>query len=159
MKRVFLLFLMVMTTMIADAQYKNGQYLACTGNGILLRTGPGKNYPAITFGDSPYSSEVILTRDSFDGNGVDVSDISKCQIIDSSIKYLGKKQNGYLYVEGEIFNEIDSHDNFVYKGWVPEKYFKSACSKCEGRGYLFDIEKFANAEEFDRCPRCHGRGY
>lgn len=161
MKRVFLLFLMVMTTMIANAQYKKGQFLACTSNGVLLRTGPGKNYPAVLLNDNDKeSSKIIVTNDpGFKGQGVDVSDSDEWFPIDKGIIYLGKSQNGYLYVECTLFGDI--FDDSIFKGWVPARHLRAACSNCKGKfwWYLERDDLNYDLDDYTICPRCHGRGY
>ena len=113
----------------SKAQYRNGQYLFCLKNGVLLRTGPGKNYPAVT--DNEY--KIILVEgfgNYLEGAGEEVSASDDRWVIDYSLKYLGKKQNGFLYVEGE--KDGDILDNITYRGWVHEKYIRPACTRCHG---------------------------
>lgn len=168
MKRLFFslcLILLASVTVKAQnekAQYRNGQYLFCIKDGVLLRTGPGKNYPAVS--DKDLKDKIILVEGfgtCLEGAGEEISASDDCREIDFSLKYLGKKQNGFLYVEGE--RDGDIFDNMTYRGWVPEKYIKAACPRCNG--WRSEPEKdgsnnpFHYGEDYVKCTKCHGRGY
>ena len=99
----------------------------------------------------------------FEGVGEEVSESEDIQVVDWGITYLVKKQNGYVYVEGEKFGDI--FDNVSVKGWVPERYIRAACPKCNGwcsdpkKNEYFAPAWFYYGEDYVKCPQCHGRGY
>ena len=165
MKRLLFIFsLILLTSGTVKAQYKNGQYLFCLKNGVILRTGPGKNHPAVL---DEYSKErkIVLVEgfgtSYFDVAGEEISASEDSYVIDYSLKYLGKRQNGFLYVEGE--RDGDIFENSVYRGWVPEKYITAACTRC--KGWRSDPDKnefhspFHYDEDYVKCTKCYGRGY
>lgn len=174
MKRFLLFFsLVLITTITANAQLKFGDALACTRNEVNVRTGPGNNYPV---GELDFDTETDAVRDSeisqiikkygLNSNDLEFFKLKKatdknnyCQLNEpyimnngddySSFYYLGKTQNGYMYV-GVFFYGFFGL-NYVYKGWAPAQYLKVACKKCQGSGFFGDWP--------DTCPKCHGRGY
>lgn len=172
MKRILMLVLLVMTTLCANAQLKFGDALACTRNEVNVRTGPGSNYPigeldSDTKTDAVRDSEIsqIIKKYDIYSNDLEFYKLKKatdkekyCQLNKpeimnngddySSIYYLGKTQNGYMYV-GVFFYGFFGWC-YVYKGWAPAQYLKVACKKCQGDGFV---------DWPDRCPKCHGRGY
>ncbi len=119
-------------------QLTKGQYLACTQDGVALRTSPSDSSPKI----KQYGLTVVLL-----GPGNVELSYDEYFFMDLGFKYLGKKENGYLYVEA--IHDGDIFDNVVIKGWVPEKYVKAACKKCNGLGNV----------DYEMCTSCKGRGY
>ncbi len=141
MKRLVLCLTVMAIALAASAQYVQGQYLVCVKKGgVVLRTGPGNNKPEARIYDEP--AIVYAPTDDIPEGVV--------FYIDKGMKYLGKKQNGYLYVEAT--RDGDIFDDEVVKAWIPEKYVKAACKKCKGLGYYID-------SDYSTCPKCKGRGY
>lgn len=122
----------------AKAQLTNGQYLSCTQDGIAMRTGPSDSSPKI----KQYDQTVVLL-----GPGNVELSYDEYFFMDLGFKYLGKKENGYLYVEA--IHDGDIFDNVIINGWVPEKYVRVACKKCNGLGNV----------DYETCTSCKGRGY
>ena len=177
MKRIILLVLFVTTTLYANAQLKIGDVLVCTRNEVNVRTGPGNNYP---IGEEDHDSKANPLNDSDISKIIKKYDIktedmyyyklkkatqtdnycqlNKPEIMNNgddhvTIYYLGKTQNGYLYIS------VIRWDFFgwgsVYKGWAPAQYLKVACKKCDGFGVIYSDDSYSSKQ----CPQCHGRGY
>ncbi len=102
-----------------------------TGQNVNVRTGPGLKYK--------------LAKDEISG---DDCQLDKGQLV----KYLGKKKNGFTYVEVSA-----AITEYYCKGWVYSKYLKPVkiCPACNGEGYT-EIEGFMEGKE---CKRCKTRGY
>ena len=110
------------TSLKIDAQ----TYYRCTGNKVNVRKGPGKNY------------SVLICE--YQGMN-DPQQLCKGYVV----KYLGKKQNGYMKVEdGNLW-----HWSSFGVGWVSAQYLTPAkkCTSCNGRGRFNRI-----------CPACNGEG-
>lgn len=108
--------------MSMDAQ----TYYRCTGNRVNVRSGPGKNYAVLVCEYQGMNEPQQLMKGHV-------------------VKYLGKKQNGFMYVE----DTIDWHWSSFGIGWVSSQFLTPAtkCTSCNGRG------------RFNRkCPECHGQG-
>ena len=109
----------------ADAQYREGQYLYCTGNNVNVRTGPGKNYRVLLLkegcpicGGKKRSCWMCGASKKkyqlFKGHGLGNFDDGAVYIV-----YLGKSRNGFLYVEtGETI------EGSGVRGWVSAQYLK-----------------------------------
>ncbi len=121
MKRIVLIFTMIFSVMIVNAQQRG---FVCTGNNINVRKLPSfKSSAVISFG-----SKLQLNKGEVVG-------------------YLGKKKNGFYYIN-KFFIGIDSEKS---EGWVPAKYLRSVilcpnctagwddgddCRRCKGKGYI-----------------------
>ena len=116
MKRIIFLLLVVMATMSVDAQ----EYYRSTGNNVNIRKGPGKTYAIEESG--AFSLPYV-------GRG------EKAKLLKGDmVKYLGKKKNGYMFVE-VIGCAPDGY--LVYnEGWVYGKYITNdtLCPECNGKG-------------------------
>ena len=115
MKRILMLLLLVMATMGANAQFRNGQALVCTGNNVNVRKGPGKNYGNIIWEYQGMNERAQLMKGD-------------------AVKYLGKKKNGFIYVRDL---SVDYRFNFG-DAWVSAQYFRAGkkCRHCGGDGLL-----------------------
>jgi len=120
MKKLFILSLLALATITSNAQ---DMYMV-TGNNVNVRKGPGRNYGAITY-------------PSFEGYDI------KWQLSKSEgaiVRYLGKKRNGFMFVEAEQPNTSGFHCSyFIVSGWVPAQYLKlmtKKCPRCKGMGIL-----------------------
>lgn len=121
MKRILLLLVMMLTFAGANAQ-KQG--FISTGQNV--RTGPGKQYP--------------LAKEDFSEE--------PCQLDKGMlVRYLGKKKNGFCYVE--VSSMITE---YYCKGWVSAKYLRPVklCPQCNGEGYT-DVEGFCEGKKCTRC--------
>lgn len=130
MKRILLICVMLFAVLAVNAQKRTQGFLS-TGQNVNVRTGPGKNYP--------------LAKEDFSGE--------KCQLDKGQLViYLGKRQNGFCYVE--VSSMITE---YYCKGWVSAQYLKpvKVCPACNGEGYT-DIEGFCEGK---KCRRCGTRGY
>ena len=120
MKRILLLLVMMLSFAGANAQ-KQG--FISTGQNVNVRTGPGKQYP--------------LAKEDFSEE--------PCQLDKGMlVRYLGKKKNGFCYVEGSsIITE------YYCKGWVSAKYLRPVRiingkrSVCGFFSRLLYVESFA----------------
>ncbi len=117
MKRLIIILFLLCAGMSAYSQ----NMFVCTRNIVNVRKGPGKNYSII------YIQRLLSERQDF------------WQIPENGIvRYLGKKKNGYMYVEAECPVE-GSMGYKIEKGWVYAGYFKpltSKCSACNGKGFF-----------------------
>lgn len=114
MKRLFIFLFLVCVGMSAYSQ----NMFICTGNNVNVRKGPGKNFS-------------ILREQS---ERQDFWQLSKNEIV----RYLGKKKNGYMYVEA-MCPVQGSMGYTVEKGWVYARYFKlltKKCPDCKGKGFF-----------------------
>jgi len=128
MKRILLLLVMMLSFAGANAQ-KQG--FISTGQNVNVRTGPGKQYP--------------LAKEDFSEE--------PCQLDKGMlVRYLGKKKNGFCYVE--VSSMITE---YYCKGWVSAKYLRPVklCPRCNGEGYT-DVEGFCEGK---KCTRCGTKGY
>mgnify|MGYP002852418135 CR=1 FL=1 len=119
----------VLTAVLAANAQRKG--FICTGQTVNVRTGPGKNYP--------------VAKEEFS--------MEKCQLDKGMVlRNLGKKKNGFCYVE--ISSAITE---YYCKGWVSAQYLRpvTLCPKCDGEGYT-EVEGFGEGKE---CKRCKGKGY
>ena len=126
MKRIILFCLVMFLAIGANAQYKKGQMLVCTGNNVNVRTGPGKNYPVATIsncficegrnrnctacGGRPGRSKYQLMK----GDG-----LGECENGDIAIEYLGKSKNGFHYVSC-----YECIEGIGTRGWVSAQYLR-----------------------------------
>ena len=134
------------TQTTAKAQFTKGQDLVCIQDNVVLRARPSATAPAAEFhsGTSYAAAAPKISKKGKDENSDDLW-----------ITYLGKKENGYLYVH--VFYTQDIFEEEI-DGWIPEKYVKAACTKCEGHGV--DYESFDDDNySFKTCSMCRGRGY
>jgi len=126
MKRILMLLFVLSVTLVADAQYRNGQYLYCTGNNVNVRTGPGKNYRVFTIREGcPICGGKQRTCWMCNASK------AKYQLMKGDglghfgdgaiyIQYLGKSKNGFLYVEtGETI------EGSGVRGWVSADYLRA----------------------------------
>ena len=125
MKKLVLFLFVMLMSINADAQYRSGQYLYCTGNNVNVRTGPGQNYRVYTVREGcPIcggkqrtcwmcnASRAKYQLSKNDGLG----HFGDGEIY---IQYLGKSQNGFLYVEtGETV------EGSGVRGWVSSQYLR-----------------------------------
>lgn len=127
MKKLLFLWLWLLPLM-AQAQ----TYYRCVRDKVNVKCGPGNNYKNVpaqgqVFGYAPYQ-------------------LFKNQMV----KYLGKRQNGFLYVECTS-GECDNWHYFFDKGWVSSQFLKPAvrCRNCKG------------ARVCKRCPpqQCVHKGF
>lgn len=114
MKRLFLLTLILVTTLSVNAQ----TFFTCTGDNVNVRKGPGKNY------------RVMLSECE-----------EKCQLYKGkTVKYLGKTQNGFSYVRFSMGCSFGGCGTIIpMKGWVSSQYLKKVarlCPECNGVGYF-----------------------
>ena len=157
MKRFMMMLLLVMATMGANAQtiYK------VTGTNVNVRSGPGKNYSVLTF--YGYDGDKKWQLDKTD-----------------KVRYLGKKQNGFMYIEA-FMPSGGSATPDLEKGWVSAQYLKLAkkCTNCNGMGffnrpcraqdgspnmhtYHCDCQScrlHSNCGGKQHCHKCYGWGY
>ena len=144
MKRLKVISMVMLLCVGVHAQQR-GTYMACTGNHVNVRTGPGKNYAVmggaykfqLNKGDGTWEDYV-----GWDG------ELPFC-----SIKYLGKKRNGFLYVE--ILGEGRDWGNC----WVSAQYLKPVCTACHGTAKRYDDFLADHPRLLWKCKRCNGRGY
>ena len=110
------------TSLKVDAQ----TYYRCTGDKVNVRKGPGKNYAVLRWEHQMSSGLQQLYKGHV-------------------VKYLGKKQNGFMKVE----DGIDWHWSSFGVGWVSAQYLTPAtkCTSCGGKGRFNRI-----------CPECNGNG-
>jgi len=124
MKRILIFLLIAMATMTANAQYRKGQRLVCTGSHVNVRTGPGKNYRVFMIKESCPICYGKGGRSCWYCKGNKAKyQLSKGFGNDSDgityIEYLGKKRNGFLYVEcGE------NVEGSGVTGWVSQDYLR-----------------------------------
>lgn len=128
MKRIFFIMMMLFAVIVANAQI---QGFISTGNNVNVRTGPGLKYKL--------AKDVVSEED--------------CQLTKGQlVKYLGKKQNGFIYVDvSSAFME------YHCKGWVSSQFLKPVklCPVCKGDGYTHIVGYM----EGKKCKRCNMRGY
>lgn len=145
MKRIILLATLCTFALAVRAQ-KAGDALACTGNNVNVRTGPGLNYSVQThYGDK----KIQLMK----GYGIGVGyeqcehETGNCMLICE-----GQKKNGFMLVSyvGEGTN---------IKGWVSAKYLTKVCPYCEGYPKTYDDCDKENPKLLRICKKCNGRGY
>ena len=128
MKKILFTMIVLFATVTANAQL---QGFISTGQNVNVRTGPGLKYKV----------------------AIDEVSGEECQLSKGQVaKYLGKKQNGYTYVE--VSSTITE---YYCKGWVASKYLKpvTLCPACKGEGYT-NIIAFGEGTE---CKRCKTLGY
>ncbi len=127
MKQIFFRSMLAILVLCGMATKMDAQsYYRCTSNNVDVRSGPGMKY-AVVLCEYQGMSEPIC--------------ISKGYVV----KFLGKKQNGFMYVE----DTNDWHWSSFDKGWVPAKFLTPAikCKSCNGKGHLNK-----------KCPECNGQG-
>ena len=133
MKKYFL-FIFVSTLLLGCPQSLRAQTARClkvTTSNIPVRTRPNAKAP-ITHG----TGQSYKWESRTDKGWV--------------VKNLGKRRNGYIYVEGTIGGSQGWHGGGFERGWIPAKYLRNAtkCSICKGKGF------------FNRkCPDCDGEGF
>lgn len=146
MKRTMFISFMLMSFGFVNAQ-NVGDAFVCTGDHVNVRTGPGTNYPVCTL-----SLAVFAESDGSEYNGETI----KHQLdkgygtYETHIEYLGKRQNGFLFV-----NCYEEAEGFGGEGWVSEKYLKPLCPLCKGEPEQYG----ANGKVIKRCSHCQGKGY
>ena len=133
MKRILMLFLVVISTMAVYAQSKG---FISTGQNVNVRTGPGKNYPV----DSSWGPRIQLSK----------GDI---------VSYEGKTKNGFHYVRivkyrGSFLSGDISNTN---SGWVSSQFLSPVkiCNSCGGSGEDYN----SSIGALDTCRKCRGKGY
>lgn len=125
MKKLVLFLFLMLAAINVDAQYRNGQYLYCTGNNVNVRTGPGKNYRVFNLKEGcPICSG--RQRNCWMCKG----SVGKYQLMKGDglgnfgdgaiyIQYLGKSKNGFLFIEtGETV------EGSGVRGWVASQYLR-----------------------------------
>ena len=145
MKKLVLICIMVLTALGVNAQRK-GDFLACTGNNVNVRTGPGLNYRVQThYGNQ----KVQLMKGAGVGDGYMDCEHETCNCV---LVYEGKKQNGFMLISylGEGMN---------IQGWVSSKYLCKVCPSCEGYPKTYDDCDKENPRLLKVCKKCNGRGY
>ncbi len=143
--RNIMIITMMLFALNVSAQ-KKYDALACTGNNVNVRTGPGLNYQVQT----QYCNEKVQLMK---GTGIGVG-YENCEHETGNyvLIYLGVKKNGFMkigyYGEG-----------IIVEGWVSSKYLKKVCPWCEGYPKTYDDCD----EDYPRllrvCKKCNGRGY
>ena len=145
MKKLVLICTLVLTVLGVNAQRK-GDFLACTGNNVNVRTGPGLNYRVQTHYDN---QKVQLMKGAGVGDGYMncEHETGNCVLV-----YEGKKQNGFMLVSylGEGTN---------VQGWVSSQYLRKVCPSCEGYPKTYDDCDKENPRLLKVCKKCNGRGY
>ena len=157
MKRILMLMLFVMATMVANAQYRNGQVLVCTGDNVNVRKGPGKNYGVVYNGCSLSYDQLFKGEE---------------------VKYAGKTRNGFIYVNYNSGSTIGCSEKAY--GWVSNQYLKSRntrkCPACNGKGYfnrpckdysgdpvghphVYNCQIYDDGYGKQHCHKCNGKGY
>lgn len=128
MKHIFLFMMVLFAVSVANAQT---QGFICTGSNVNVRIGPGLKYKL--------AKDVVSEEEC---------QLSKGQLV----KYLGKKQDGFIYVDVS-----SSFTEYHCKGWVSSQYLKPVklCPSCKGEGYTNVIGYM----EGTKCKRCNMRGY
>lgn len=140
-----ILFIFGMVTSI-EAQ----TFYRCTGDKVNVRSGPGKRY------------KVLICE--YQGMN-EPQQLMKGHVV----KYLGKRQNGFMYVE----DAINYHWMTFGQGWVSAQYFVPAikCKSCNGKGTfnrkcpecggdgcpMYNVASCDNG--YVRCDKCAGAGY
>ncbi len=137
--------IMALVSLSANAQ-KNGDYLACTGNNVNVRTGPGMNYPVQTH----YGNQKVQLMKGYgigDGYEECEHETGNCILV-----YLGATRNGFMKVGyyGEGTN---------IEGWVSAQYLRKVCPWCEGYPKTYDDCDKDNPRLLRVCKKCKGRGY
>lgn len=125
MKKLVLLLFVMLMSINADAQYRNGQYLYCTGNNVNVRTGPGKNYRVYQVREScPICGGRQISCWMCNGSRAKYQ-LSKGDGLGNFengavyIQYLGKSRNGFLFIEtGEMI------EGSGVRGWVSSQYLR-----------------------------------
>ena len=145
MRKYFLMVLMLMTALFVNAQ-KKGDYLACTGNNVNVRTGPGLKYSVQTH----YGDEKIQLMKGYgvgDGYVECEHETGNCVLM-----YEGKRENGFMLVSymGEGTN---------IQGWVSAQYLRKVCPWCEGYPKTYDDCDKETPRLLKVCKHCKGRGY
>ena len=145
MKRFILSIVMIITVLSVAAQRK-GDSFVCIGDKVNVRTGPGTNYPVCQL-----SLAIIAECDGSEYNG----ETQKQQLFKgygtelTHIEYLGKHENGFLFV-----NCYEEGEGFGGKGWVFAKYLRPQCDACEGYPIIRNSDG-----TITRCRKCNGKGY
>ena len=98
MKKLLFLWLLLLPPM-AQAQ----TYYRCVRDKVNVKCGPGNNYKNV-----PAQGQVMQ---------YDPYQLSKNHMV----KYLGKRQNGFMYVECTC-GECDNWHYFFDKGWVSSRF-------------------------------------
>ena len=150
MKRILIALLLVMCS-CANAQ----TFYKVTGKNVNVRQGPGANYGVLTY----YSYE-----------GEEAWQLSANNYAYGCVRYLGKKQNGFMYVEAFMPSGGTASDE-LERGWVSAQYLKPAskCTICNGKGF-FNRPSRAYNEPYcplhqdkcygkEHCNKCYGWGY
>ena len=137
--------IMALMSLSVSAQ-KNGDYLACTGNNVNMRTGPGKNYRVQTH---YMNQKVQLMKGDGVGDGYEECEHETGNNV---LVYLGVTRNGFMKVGfyGEGIN---------IEGWVSAQYLKKVCPWCEGYPKTYDDCDKENPRLLRVCKKCKGRGY
>lgn len=145
MKKCVLMCIMALMSLSVSAQ-KNGDYLACTGNNVNMRTGPGKNYRVQTH---YMNQKVQLMKGDGVGDGYEECEHETGNNV---LVYLGVTRNGFMKVGfyGEGIN---------IEGWVSAQYLKKVCPWCEGYPKTYDDCDKENPRLLRVCKKCKGRGY
>lgn len=122
LRSLFAIFVFCGMAISVEAQ----TYYRCTGDKVNVRSGPGKKYSVL--------------RCEYQGMN-EPQQMMKGHVV----KYLGKKRNGFMYVE----DAVDYLWTAFGKGWVSAQYLKPAskCTSCKGKGRLNK-----------KCPECGGQG-
>ena len=124
--------------------FKYGQTLRCISDNVYMRIGPGVNYRKGYCYKAYWENKFEKDPESGVNIGDDDLNIGNWWVVS-----LGEHKNGYtlVYFEGHC-------DGCPQPcGWVPTKYLRIECSKCNGQGVVYhQNSKLA-------CPKCGGRGY
>lgn len=144
MKKTMMIMLMLFSVLSIQAQQK-GDALACTGNNVNVRTGPGLNYSVLT----DYNGKVQLMKGYGIGDGYQECEHETGNFV---LIYEGRRQNGFMLVSylGEGTN---------IQGWVYSKYLKKVCPWCEGYPKTYDDCDSEHPRLLHVCKKCKGRGY
>lgn len=135
--------MVLFTTLSVNAQ----KMFVCTGNNVIVRTGPGKNYKAV--------------------NGVGGAHCTSGRILLAKGEHV---LNGKVMKNGYVKVSCADPSLCWDEGWVASQYLKAAtpCSRCHGKGTTGRKCPECHGEgawvccyytgvEF--CPKCGGVGY
>lgn len=128
MKRIIIMMLLVLATISANAQI----YI-CTGDNVLVREGPGTNYPINGGFNNYYQTKIRYGR------------LCKGDIV----SYHGQRKNGYMFV----YNMGGGNGSYNC-GWVSVKYFRQACRKCQNTDWFSNLSQYVSA-----CRTCGRRSF
>ena len=129
MKRLLMMMLLVMATMGVNAQV-----YVCTGDNVLVRKGPGKNYPVNEGFTNWYQTKKRYGR------------LCKGDIV----ALASERKNGYI----RVYNLGGGNGDYNL-GWVSAQYLKRACNKCENTDWFLKV----TSNYIPACRTCGRRAF